>query len=331
MITKNIARLFLCSVSGCSCFLFSLSQNKTDFRTNQRGLQFGFSGKITAEAGTKARPAINLRFSLNVGVASEFIDKWMYPSLNMELQAYNGGFGSRNHDGQRGFCMDVITAMTVTAGIRNQFVSTNINLLARRNVPLYYFANFAQPALQNPFQHSFSVGTNYIFSTDGNKSSQRIGFINLHIWRFQLSYYNDGGVPIADIYLGDRRDRYYTGGATLSYNGKRNTLPETVELGFYKYTGYTKNAFEVSNKLNLAYVHYRNQEQKFYNRSLWSLNLASPSKGFGINLRTFNYVDQDFQHAIHWKLSDAYHMVPYPAHWVISGSYYSSYTKTGLR
>ncbi len=314
-----------------SFYAVTSAQSKTFLNHNEHGFQYGFSFKTTIEGGMKANPAINIRLSLNAGVGSDFLGSWMYPALNTELQCYNGGFGSRNDKGKSRFCLDVITAITATTGFKNRHQLTNANSISRRNVPLYYFANFVQPALQNPFDHSVSVGSNLIFSTDKKKTFQRIGFFNLHVSRMQLSYYNDGGWPFADIYLGDRKDRYYTGGGTLSYNGARNSLAETIELGYHKFTGYAQSAFEVSNKMNLAYIQYRKGEQKFYNRSLWSLNIAHPSRGYGLNIRTFNYVDQDIQHRIHWGLSDSYHIVPYPAHWVINASYYSAYNKIGLQ
>jgi hypothetical protein len=322
--------LLILLLIGCMADL-AAAQNKTVLVQEPHGFQYGFSFKATVEVGRQAKPGINLRLSINAGVASDFIDRWLYPSLNTEFQFYNGGFGSKNDKGKAPFCLDVITALTATAGIKNRQRPFNASDLETRNVPLYYFANFVHPALQNPFDHSLSVGINFIFSTDCNKTVQRIGFFNLHVGKVQLSYYNDGGWPFADIYLGDRRDRYYTGGGTLSYNGRRYNLLETIELGYYKYTGYTKSAFEVSNKMNLAYVNYRKPEQKKYNRSLWSFNVANPSRGIGINLRTFNYLDQDIQHKIHWGLFDAYHIVPYPAHWVVNASYYNSYNKIGLR
>jgi hypothetical protein len=336
---KDVSRLhlFCCMLFGVSFFISinnTEAQSKTNFVNNVNGLQYGVSGKATIEfAFRHAKPNPNIRLSANAGIASNFSGPWMHPSLNIEFQFYNGGFGSRNDASffNSRFCLDIITALTATAGINNKYRSAGSAGLQYRNSPLYYFANFVQPALQNPFDYSLSVGTNFIFSSDGKKTSQRIGFFNFHAGKVQLSYYNDGGWPFADIYLGDRRDRYYTGGGTLSYNGRRYTLLETVELGYHKYTGFTKSAFEVSNKMNLAYVNYRKAEQKFYNRSLWILNLANPSNGFGINLRTYNYVDQDIQHKIHWGLSDAYHIVPYKAHWAYNTSYYGAISKTGLR
>lgn len=327
----NPLQLLICSIY-IFCLTLPLSGQYHFSKANSPyGTQLGFSVKATLEAGRKATPFINFRLSATAGVASDFIGPWIYPSFHTEFQLYNGGLGSGNDRLTKGFLLDIIAAVTVTTGVNNQLASGKSSIYTERNVPLYYFSNFALPALQNPFDHSLSVGTNFIVSTDRQKSFQRIGFVNLHAWRLQLSYYNDGGFPFSDIFLGDRRDRYYTGGGTLSYNGKRHTLLETVELGYHKFTGYTRGAFEVSNKLNLAYVNYRNKEQHKYNRSLWVLNLANPSRGFGINLRTYNYIDQDIQHKIHWGLSDAYHISPYPAYWGINASYYYSGTKFGIR
>ena len=295
---------------------------------------FEFRPGAVVERGYRhARPNPNLRFSVDAGAASNFLTEYIHPSLNVEFQLYNGGLGSRNDDVffQSRFCLDVITALTATAGIKNKFKAGLTSNLLSRNVPLYYFGSFVQPALQNPFDYSFSIGTNLIFSTDRQKTSQRVGFFDLHAGSMQLSYFNDGGWPFSNIYLGDRKDRYYTGGITISYNGRRHSFPETVEVAYYKYTGYSKSAFEVSNKLNLAYVYYHKAVQQNYNRSLVMLNMGNPSRGYGISFRSYNYVDQDVQHWIHWGLSNAYHIVSYKPYLAVSGSYYGYNTKIGLR
>ena len=116
-------------------------------------------------------------------------------------------------------------------------------------------------------------------TTDKFKTDQRVGFFNLHLNHIQVSYFNDGGTPFDETKLGDSKDRYYTGGAVFSYHGKPYTALNLVELSFYKFTGYTKNAFEVSNKLDLAYVNYNRKEEKYYNKSLWTLNISNPNQG----------------------------------------------------
>jgi len=153
--------------------------------------------------------------------------------------------------------VDFITAFTLTSGFNNYFTSEHLaDTVNWHLMPLYYFADFVNPALENPYNYSLSLGTNVIASTDKNKTVQRIGFLNIHLESLQFSYYNDGGSPFDELYLGDSKDRYYTGGAMLSYSGLQKDFVNHIELSFHKFTGYTKNAFEVSNKLDLTYVNY---------------------------------------------------------------------------
>ena len=213
--------------------------------------------------------------------------------------------------------------------MKNLFVEGKEQITADRNIPLYYFANFSYPSLQNPYNSSLSLGTNLIFTNDKKKQKQRVGFLNIHIDRFQVSYYNDGAwgpLPVADAF-----DRYHTGGGLISYHGKSYTELNLIEVAFHKFTGYTQNAFELSNKLDLSFVSYRQPEQKYYNKSLWTVNLANPVKGYGINLRQYNDIKTDAQHRIHWSIINAYHMSPYEDYIAISGQYYYGQTKIGVR
>ena len=175
------------------------------------------------------------------------------------------------------------------------------------------------------------MGTNFIFSTDGEKAAQRIGFFNLHFDRVQVSYFNDGGTPINQTHLGDLRDRYYTGGAVISYNGPLNTFLNDIRLSYNKFTGFTKNAFEASNKLNLAYIYYHDDEQKFYNKSVWSLSAGNVANGWDVCVKSYNYVVQDVQHLIHFGLFDSYHIVPYKPYTSIVAGYNWVGNKTGIR
>lgn len=336
--TVNRTRLFFIkSISFILifCIFFfrrSSAQSEIKFTQNQYGFQFGFSVNATLELALRhGKPNPNFRAAANAGVASNFLGKWMHPAFNVELQFYNGGLGSGNDNSffKSKPCLDLIAAVTATSGFPNKNKTGGSNS-TNRNAPLYYFSNFALPSLQNPYNYSLSLGTNIIFSTDKHKAFQRVGFLNLHFNRFQVSYYNDGGFLMADLHLGDGKDRYYTGGVTFSYNNPTNTFGETTELAFHKYTGYTKNAFELSNKLNLAYVYYHKKEQTKYNRSLWALRLANPSRGYGLTISSYNNVEQDVQHWIHWGIANAYHIVTYKPYWTVSGTYFGRYNKTGL-
>ena len=313
---------------------FSNAQSKRVYSNNQLSFQYGFSLKGLVEFSlNKATQKPFFRLCADFGVGSNLLSRAIYFCYNTELQLYNGGLGSKRREGYRkpALTLDCINAFTLTTGLNNYFAADSFYVITNRNVPLYYFSNFTFPALQNPYDYSISLGTDFIISTDKFKGNQRVGFLNVHVDRFQVSYYNDAGTPIDELYLGDGRDRYYTGGATFSYNGKPKQGVNLIELSFKKFTGYTRNAFEVSNKLDLAFVNYNNPEEKYYNKSLWSLTISNPEKGVGININRYNYTDWDVQHLIHFSIFNSFHLVPYKDFFSVSGLYYNSYTNIGLR
>ncbi|HMG93484.1 MAG TPA: polymorphic toxin type 23 domain-containing protein [Chryseolinea sp.] len=308
-------------------------------------LQYGVSARLVvdipfyAAKGKSSQPkksklpALFYRLAITGGVSSNFAVTNVHPSLHCELLLYNGGLGSQGPGYKEGSrtIFDLIWGMTITAGLNNLLYEGNQSTLQYRNVPLYFFSNFALPPLQNPFDHSISLGTNLIFTTGANRRNQRVGFINLHVGPAQLSYYNDGGTPIHESFLGDRRDRYYTGGVLFSYHGDTNTLISSVELSFHKFTGYTNNAFEASGELDFAFVNYKDTTQDYFNKSLWTLTLSNPRDHFGAYIAAYNYDNLDIQHWLHRVGSHSFHVTPY-APFVSIGiagfqNYTTSYTK----
>ena len=330
---SNISLFFFLAIGYC---FTTTAQSKRVYSNNQLSFQYGFSIKGLVELSlNKLSQKPFFRLCTDFGLGSNVLARALYFSINVELQLYNGGLGSKRREGDRkpGVSLDIINGFTLTTGLRNYLTHDSLRHIinTNRNVPLYYFSNFSYPALQNPYSYSISAGTNFIFSTDKFKSSQRVGFLNLHLHTIQVSYYNDGGTPFEQTTLGDGKDRFYSGGALISYHGISTKGISQVELSFNKFTGYTKNAFEVSNNLDLAFVNYNNTEEKYYNKSLWSLNIANPESGFGININRYNYTNWDIQDIIHLSKFNSYHLVPYDDYFSVSGIYYYDYTNIGLR
>jgi Bacterial toxin 23 len=331
---KKCSHIFLYCLFCLLPSLHIAAQSERIYSNSQLSFQYGFSVKGLVEFScTKKTQKPIFRLCVNLGLGSNVFSRDIYFSINSEAQLYNGGMGSRKRTGNNkpGFTIDFINAFTLTTGLHNYLTSDSFPELVKRNQPLYYFSNFTNPALQNPYNYSISAGTNFIFSTDKFKAPQRVGFLNIHAKGLQLSYYNDGGAPFEQTYLGDGKDRFYTGGGLVSFQGKSSMDINQVELSFHKFTGYTKNAFEVSNRLDLAFVNYNNAEERYYNKSLWSLNISNPEKGFGININRYNFTDWDIQHLIHFSIFNSYHLVPYDSYFSVSGIYYHNYTNIGLR
>ncbi len=321
------------SIVFCFALPVAHAQTKLHVKNSSSGLQYGFSLKAQVEFSARQQTqAVHMRVALAGGIGTCFIDNNIYPAFNTELQLYNNGLGSSKPGKKKpAVNLDLVTALTITTGIKDLARQSRSQLFIERNVPLYYFADFGLPALKNPFAYSFSVGTNFIFNSDKAKRSQRTGFLNFHFDRFQISYSNDGGPPFARARLGDRKDRYYTGDVLVSYHGKRYTAINLVELSYHKFTGYTKNSFEASNQFDFAYVNYRDTAQRFYNKSLFTLNIANPVQGYAFNVKLYNKTKWDIQHLIHWSIYNSYHIVPYKEHISLSGTYYLSGTTIGLK
>jgi len=164
------------------------------------------------------------------------------PTAHIGLLLYNRGIIGSQLDKNylKSIFLDFFTNFTLTTGGKN---IKNINRIEDRRVPLYHFSDFTANPLLNTFKHSLSFGTNIILNPDKNRSPQVFGFVNLNIARTaQVSYYNDGG-PILK-YLGDKKDRYYTGGIVLSAHFNSKAEINLVELSFHKFTGWQQYAFD---------------------------------------------------------------------------------------
>jgi hypothetical protein len=303
-------------------------------RYDTKPFQYGFSVKLSASFDMKEHRIIPPVYRIGLdGGAAYTIHQFLSPSYNLELQLYNGGLGSSAYGKLRHkTTLDIINAFTVTGGSDYRLTQNRQAQLAGDRIPLYYFADFVYPALTNPYHFSLSAGTNLVFSTDKGKVSQRVGFINFHQGRFQFSYYNDGGALIKNIHNGDRYDRYYTGGGILSYHlDPQKSYIDLIELGFHKFSGFTENAFNLSNLLGLSYTNYSDTTQQYYNKGCYSLHLASTTKGFGLTIKRENDYDLDFQSLIHYVIYDAYHQMSYPASYSIQADYFNNNNYTRLK
>lgn len=320
--------------------LTAISQYEQRISNDVMGLQYGFSLKASFEIGggrgdadkKPYNPKSSIRISASGGISSNFIISELHPSLNVEFLLYCGGIGSQLPGSKTQlFNLDIITALTMTAGTRNLYTKNNMGELQYRLSPLYYFSSFTYPSLRNPYHYSLSVGTDFIFTTDGHRSAQRIGFVNLNFDKVQLSYYNDGGFVLAELNLGDGKDRYYTGGGVISYHGRTYEAINLVELSFDKFTGFSKYAFEVSNALDLGFVDYKDKSQGSYNKSLYTLNVANVTQGWNGFVKSYNWSKADAQHRIHTGLFNAFHVVPYQGFVAVGGQFLYSRLQSHTR
>ena len=143
--------------------------------------------------------------------------------------------------------------------------------------------------------------------------------------RGQISYYNDGG-PVLK-WVGDKRDRYYTGGIVLSYHGAINDPVNLVELSYHKYTGYQKYAFDVADKLQIDFLNYYDSEQFCYNQQRWRLNISNLNNGYGGSMSVYDNNSLDVQNLIHFNTNVPYHPdYSRESRWMFGARYEYNYT-----
>lgn len=279
---------------------------------NSSGLQYGFSVKASLVLGKFSSNFPSGRFAINTGIGKEFkignITS-IFPTWNIEAQIYYRGFGAGNSRNNR-FNIDLTYAFTNHfALLSHKDILQKTSYLQENNSPAYFFHNFTNPCLQNPFKYSMALGVNFITFSNRNKISQRVGFFNFKFDKFQGSYFNDGGKGL-DL-IGDGKDRYYTGGVLFSYALPSYTKINQFDLSYLKFTGFDRNAFETANTLGLSYVFYNNIEQSEFNTFKWSISANLLKNTSLLNLDFNNYEILDLQHWIHNFIYNSYHYVPY--------------------
>lgn len=244
---------------------------------------------------------------------------------------YGGGIGSKRPGVKKpAIDAEATISYTLTTGIQNRMKMNHWLRPGIRNYPLYYFNTFTAQPLQNPYNWSLSIGGNLIFFLSRKTDRfQQVGFLNGHFDRFQVNYINDG--PPFFPPFGDRFDRLHTGGGYITFHGDDAWAINLVELGFNKFTGYSRNAYELSNRIGAGYIYYKDTSQQYYNKSRIYLNVANTSKKIGMSVNFYNYSRLDVQHKIHLSSFYPLHVVPYKGHTGIGGVYYYNQGKIGLQ
>jgi hypothetical protein len=77
------------------------------------------------------------------------------------------------------------------------------------SVTLNTFNNNMASGVSNNFENSVTLGTNFVLNSDGR--NQRVGYAGFKSGKVDFSFYNDV-IPV----LGDRDDRWWTGGGSLN-------------------------------------------------------------------------------------------------------------------
>ena len=229
----------------------------------------------------------------------------IYPTIHGGFMMYNRGELISSY--KKGFLESTVVDFLLDVTLNVGYYRDNINF-GIRNVPLYHFSDFTPNPLQNPFQHSLSLGSNLIYSIDPYRveQPQQVGFLNVMFDRhFQFNTYNDGTF-FRKIGFADGLDRYYTGGGVFAYHLDNTANFDLLEFSFHKFTGHEKYAFDASNLLQVDFIPFKKPETFYYNKNRLRFTMANTRKNYGIHLTAHN-TDRDFQDGIHFDDNASYH------------------------
>jgi RHS repeat-associated protein len=120
-------------------------------------------------------------------------------SINMSFSAYNYGLGTTHGSGgSYSRQMDLVISPALTMGTGEG-----------RALPLNTFSNNMPSGVFNNFEGSGTLASNFVLNSNGR--NQRVGFAGGKIGSASFGMYNDV-IPG----LGDKDDRWYTGGGNLT-------------------------------------------------------------------------------------------------------------------
>lgn len=306
-IQKKIKKLNLLIVPK---FIIVFVCLKINSQTNDiNNIQYGAVIKATIDLNwlnnNPSYSNFNISFIGGAGI-HPFDIKFLYPSIHAGFLLYNRGdlLSSYENGFWNSTSLNFIFDFTINGGLYRN----NINF-QKRLVPLYHFSDIAPNPLQNPFQNSLGLGTNFIFNIRNenytSNQSQRVGFTNLMIdRRFQIMTHNDGSIW-GKLGLGDRLDRYFTGGGVIAYHLDSKNEINNLEASFNKFTTHEDYAFDTAYLLQLDFIPFKNKKSHYYNKNRFRFSATSLKNNGGINL-TFHNTDKDPQDKIHFIGDDTY-------------------------
>ena len=275
-----------------------LGQNTVYDAASDTKAVFGVSARVVLDIG------LNNKSSFRFGVSTGFgysIYSSNLTSVNLEYSYLWSGLGTYNDEN----CSYIVISPIVTQSFnskRQELREDNY-----RYQSLYYFTDLIPPALQNPYLNSSSIGLNFVrfYNQRIYSKWQRIGHIGFKFNTFHIAYNNDGG-PVLNL-IADGEDRYFTGIGIVNVHLNDKLVVNKFNISFYKFTGYSKMSFEISDELLYSSVDYDNPNQNFFNKGFWEFGVGNSEYG-SVFLRINNPKNtKEVQNFIHYHMGFGYH------------------------
>ncbi len=167
-------------------------------------------------------------------------------SVGMNVGIYNKSLGNSlillKQDNQIDFTSSLFFGPASTR-INEKFPLYK-NLRTINNLP-FYNLRFGNEGMA-------MLGVNFIMNN--HIRHQTVGAIAFNYKNVSFNYYNDGGMPLNLLGLGDSFDRWWTGGGGIYYHSTRKN--NLFEFCFDQFTGYERQYFELATRLGMDVQDY---------------------------------------------------------------------------
>ncbi len=185
---------------------------------------------------------------------SSFVN--LISAYQVSVNGYLNGIGTRYKANE--IQIDIHNSVLLAAFTRKLKVGS-IDIM-----PEFHFLDHSYPRNFNviPLQSSasFAVSSNFLINLSGR--NQLYGSLLGQVGKFRLQHYNDGGIIMGNLKIGDDKDRWWTGGTFMEFGSDipfdslpiPQYIPRKIRVSFHKFTWDNQDAFEAANKAGLETI-----------------------------------------------------------------------------
>ena len=269
---------------------------------DEHKLILGLSVGMTLDLGYKRNSALRWFFSASLARTITDGEKAdLIASIQSEVEFYRGGLGTSVLNRERS---------KIHVEIRNypQLLLGVIDNSKMRGRPLVPSIGQSMSTLHDPFTASIGIGSCFINGINHNRN-QQLGYAIVGAWVVQAYYYNDGP-PYGLLGLGDRYDRWWTGGGGISifFQNDRGFITD-LGLRYDRFTGYQPHLYELANTLQINNLPYKEIEEQYYNQGRWQWRIGLRNLSH-FTISQYNPRANDMQDYIHYITSAPFHIEP---------------------
>lgn len=303
-------RSFLVLVVVILCTTLVISQNNWEITYAVRA-ELGISNKSRNFFSLSLAGGIKRELATGTG-DFENLGRHFFIAYQPAINIYSNGLGDNILDDLRRVEIDFVNSVFIGGGVPWYEIQNN-------SIKIKPFTSLTASSVYDDFLSSITIGTNIIMNS--HNRNQLVGFLNLNVGRLiGVTYYNDGP-PFGGIGLGDRYDRWWTGGGSIEIFFTQGTDPnptfwENLRLGYYfdRFTGDVQDAYNLSGILGFKYVPARDIYENYYNQARGKFSVKAMDFNFEISYQFLGYLESDIQDLIH-------SIFDYPFHFTYARKY----------